>query len=421
MEVSIDKSSGEISQISTPQIEKRRNSDTDNTASCSEKTDSNRNFSNPSAKISIKENENRKIPTHRQVSGTSVKSSRKRGRSILLNKLSRNSLQLASSFWTSIEGIVYAFLSAFFFSLTLLIVKQLNQVNPGLKAFFRFLAIFLFSLPMVYDYGSMRPARLHFWALLRGVAGGLSIYLRYWSIGYLPLANATVIIVSMPVFVSIFSRVFLGEKCGVFHIFSIGITLLDLTIMTKSGDIFNESHRKGQNSPLHGINGQNGLIYDYQEGMLAMGAGLVAALIGSASYVLIRQMKYLHHSIILFDFGWVAMIECAGLTYFFDLPQICAAPWMLMILGVSSFYAQFLLTKALKVEEAGLVSVTRSASEVFLAFVYQIFIFHQFPDRRSIAGAVLITLAVILNGVRKYVAILPPEHWCRIIFAFTLR
>ena len=43
-----------------------------------------------------------------------------------------------------------------------------------------------------------------------------------------------------------------------------------------------------------------------------------------------------------------------------------------MALGILSFYGQMLLTRALQAEEAALVSVTRSASEVFFAFLFQV-------------------------------------------------
>ena len=43
-----------------------------------------------------------------------------------------------------------------------------------------------------------------------------------------------------------------------------------------------------------------------------------------------------------------------------------------MALGILSFYGQMLLTRALQTEEAALVSVTRSASEVFFAFLFQV-------------------------------------------------
>ena len=41
--------------------------------------------------------------------------------------------------------------------------------------------------------------------------------------------------------------------------------------------------------------------------------------------------------------------------------------WLLILLGIFSFYGQLTLTKALKIEEAGLVSITRASSEVYLA------------------------------------------------------
>ena len=80
-----------------------------------------------------------------------------------------------------------------------------------------------------------------------------------------------------------------------------------------------------------------------------------------------------------------------------------------------------LLTRALQAEEAALVSVTRSASEVFFAFLFQIVIFRNNPSLYSIIGALLVTSSVMLTSVRKYVADLPEEHLARRIFWFTLK
>lgn len=59
-----------------------------------------------------------------------------------------------------------------------------------------------------------------------------------------------------------------------------------------------------------------------------------------------------------------------------------------------------LLTRALQAEEAALVSVTRSACEVFFAFLFQIIIFQEMPTVSSIIGAALVTSAVMLTSVR---------------------
>ena len=86
----------------------------------------------------------------------------------------------------------------------------------------------------------------------------------------------------------------------------------------------------------------------------------------------VRQLKGIHHSIILFNFSLVAITETSLITlclYEFNvtpkpLTGLNSHAWALCLVGVLSFYGQLLLTKALQQEEAGLVSITRASSEV---------------------------------------------------------
>lgn len=52
----------------------------------------------------------------------------------------------------------------------------------------------LFVFPVVTDSGKkiFGPRHLRHWILLRGLAGASSLYLRYSTLHYLPISNATV-------------------------------------------------------------------------------------------------------------------------------------------------------------------------------------------------------------------------------------
>ena len=128
------------------------------------------------------------------------------------------------------------------------------------------------------------------------------------------------------------------------------------------------------------------------------------------------QVKGLHHSVILFNFSLVAIMETSIITYSlgeFKLPKTSHGPWLLMLVGILSFYGQLMLTKALQAEEAGLVSVTRASSEVIFAFLFQIAIFKEIPDMWSVLGAFLVTLSVMLTSSRKWIQTLPSESKIR--------
>ena len=185
------------------------------------------------------------------------------------------------SFSKFIKGTFLAFSSSIFFSLTTLIVKFVDDIHPSEIACFRFLGILLFSIPVLFEshqhpFGPSWNARM--WLVLRGLSGATSLYLRYLTLRYLPIGDATVIVLSMPVFVFIFAKIFLKEPCGIFHVITLVVTLIGISFTAKFNIIFGSDPDQ-----LSKINKDNEII-----GLLcAMGA----TLIGSAVYVIVRKVS----------------------------------------------------------------------------------------------------------------------------------
>ena len=328
------------------------------------------------------------------------------------NMMRRKSIDRVKLTFNSYRGIVLAMSSSIFFTFTAVIVKYLKDIHPGQMACFRFLGILLFTIPMIITAGvnPLGPKEKRHLLLLRGLAGATSLYLRYSALHYLPIANATVIILSMPVFVCVFARIFLKEPCGIFHVVSIGVTLVGIGFTANIPAMF------GMTSEDDSIDRSReiiGLVY-------SMGA----TLIGASVYIFVRKVKECHNSVILFNFAVVAIVETSiltGLDNGFSMPTDPMVPWLLIILATLSFYAQLLLTKALQMEEASLVSVTRSSAEVVCAFVFQIIIFQQIPSLNAFIGALFVTSSVLLTSARKWVITLPSNHLARKILGFTLK
>lgn len=141
-------------------------------------------------------------------------------------------------------------------------------------------------------------------------------------------------------------------------------------------------------------------------------AALGSTFFGAAVYIVIRKAKSAHHSVIMFNFGWVAIIETTIITALLDgfTAPANLKEWSLVLcLGVFSFCGQWLLTRSLQLEQAGPVSVVRAAADIVLAFVWQIWLFREVPDGWSIAGALLVTTCILMTSLRKWVLTLP-EH-----------
>lgn len=117
-----------------------------------------------------------------------------------------------------------------------------------------------------------------------------------------------------------------------------------------------------------------------------------------------------HHSIIMFNFGWVAILETSIITLMmhgFTIPTAFYQWTLIILLGIFSFCGQLLLTMALQLEQAGPVSVVRAATDITLAFIWQLWLFHDVPDSWSITGALIVTSCVLLTSLRKWIVSLP--------------
>ncbi|KAH8039992.1 hypothetical protein HPB51_009248 [Rhipicephalus microplus] len=282
--------------------------------------------------------------------------------------------------WELYKGLAFSSLSSFFFSICTVIVKRLNRES------------------------ALGPRGVRRLLVLRGLLGATSLFLRFYAIHYMPIADASVIIFSVPVFVSALAKLFLKEPCGFFHVAAVMVTLVGLALITKVPLLFG-----GDQGPVQA----RGVI-----------AALSSTVFGASVYIVVRKVKGVHHSVIMFNFGWVAILETATISLLtvgqLELPRCGVDRWLLVVLGAFSFGGQVLLTRALQLEQAGPVSVVRSAADIVFVFVWQVAFFGEVPDRYTMSGAVLVTACVLLTGLRKWALTLPDSSATRARLAWLI-
>lgn len=203
------------------------------------------------------------------------------------------------------------------------------------------------------------------------------------------------------------------EPCGIFHAIALVITLIGIAFTSKLDVIFNTFANSGQLSEEISLTRQ----------MAGLACGLGSALANSLTIISLRKLKKVHQSVTMFNTGWIAAIQMCIITYFsdgFQIPSSSSIPWLLMIVGIFSYYGQMLFTKSLQLEEASIVAMMESSCDLVLAFVFQIFFFKQIPDLFTILGAFLVSMAVLLTSFRKFLPTLTPEHRLRRWFSFLL-
>ncbi|XP_046454519.1 solute carrier family 35 member G1-like [Daphnia pulex] len=293
-------------------------------------------------------------------------------------------------------GIIMAIASSFFFSLSSLIVKLVPDVHPVALATYRFAGILLPSIPIVIRRSEDPfPKGKRWLLLLRAFLGTTSLMSQFYALRHMPLADASVIIFSVPVFVAIFARIFLKEECGLFHVANIFLTLCGCILIARPPFLFGRMDAL----PLP----EDGSVYD--NAFWGAVAALCGTLFAANVYVVIRSLKGLHFSVIMSSFGAFAILQTFMTTWAMNelcLPACGHDRWLMVLLAIFSFAGQILLTMALQHEQAGPVAIARSADVVF-AFIWQVIFLNEIPGWISLIGALLVTTSVLLTGVRKWV------------------
>lgn len=223
----------------------------------------------------------------------------------------------------------------------------------------------------------------------------------------MPLADASVIIFSTPVFVAIFARLFLREPCNLFNVFTIILSLIGIVFITRPFTIFGDT--------VPSLVDEQITDYDKNYNVWGPVAALSSTMFGANAYVTLRALKGLHFSVIMMNFGAFALVYTVSLTWSMGAmcwPNCETDRWMVLVLGIFSFLGQVLLTISLQIEQAGPVALARSADIVF-AFIWQIIFFNEVPNSYSIIGALLVTSSVILTGLKKWTQTLPRDSAIR--------
>lgn len=296
-------------------------------------------------------------------------------------------------------GLVLATISSLFFSLCSVIVKWMVDVDPMELAACRFIGVLLPAIPIViYRKEKPFPKGKRFMLLLRSFVGTTGLMLSFYAFRHMPLADASVVVFSVPVFVAIFARLFLKEPCGLFNVITVILTLIGVVLITRPPIIFNEM--------VPALASPNEKVKTDLWGAVA---AFSATLFGANAYVLLRALKGLHFSVIMTNFGSFALVQTLLVSYLLGtlcIPKCGIDRILIVALALFSFGGQILLTLSLQLEQAGPVAIARSADIVF-AFIWQILFFEEVPNMYSIGGAFLVTSSVILTGVRKWAVSLP--------------
>jgi drug/metabolite transporter (DMT)-like permease len=281
-----------------------------------------------------------------------------------------------------LSGVQCMVLSAFFFSLMSLTVKVVGQRIPTLELMFvrGALVTLVAGLDLARRGVALRGADTRS-LLLRGMVGFVALGCFYFAVVHIPLAEATVIHFTNPLFTTLIAAVFLGERVRPRELALTAVGLLGVAIMVRPA------------------------------GLLGMGAGalpalpvaaaVAAAVLAAVAYALVRHLRRHDHMLIVFYF--------AGLTSLAAFPLMLPAfvrphgkEWLLLLaVGLTTLFGQIFLTLGLQRERAGRATAVGYVQIVFASAWGAIF-FGDLPRPATLLGAaVIVASTVLLSRLRR--------------------
>lgn len=267
--------------------------------------------------------------------------------------------------------------AAFFFSLMSLLVKTLGQRLP-VQDIVLVRALITFGLTWAYlarrgisPWGTRRAL-----LLLRGTLGFGALLCFFYSVVHLPLADATVIQYTNPVFASLIAALLIGERLGVRDGAYISASLAGVLLVARPSFLF-------------------GTDADELE-LLAVGVALLGALLSAAAYVAVRALTRTEEPLVIVFY--FAVVSVAGSIPLAALNPVwpTGTEWLVLAgVGVATQLGQVYLTKGLREEPAGR-ALAVGYLQIIFAGGWGLLFFAEVPGPLSVAGFLLIAASTAM-------------------------
>lgn len=219
---------------------------------------------------------------------------------------------------------------------------------------------------------------------LRGLYGTVGMVLNFGAVILLPLAEATTINFTVPIWAVLLSIVLLREKVGVWRWSAVALGFLGIVVIAQPG---------GGHFPLYGA-------------LVALGGAFMIALISIQIADLNRTDKPL--TIVFYFALFTTLVTAPALP--FVMTGHDGGDWLLLLgIGLSGAAGQLLLTAALRFGKVASV-IVMDYSSLFWATLYGWFLFGMLPPTSTWLGAPLIVAAGLVIAWREHRLMRPTER-----------
>ena len=276
-------------------------------------------------------------------------------------------------------GGICMILSVLFFSLMDVLIKITNEYDVGQvmfsRAMFGLIPIF-FLIPKnrIKNFYKTKNKLLHFY---RSFVGAVAMYAIFVGLRNLQLSEVTSLAFSGPIWVVIFSILFLGEKIRAKRWIAVALGFVGVLIISKPG--------------FDNLN-----FYYIYPVIFTLGFAGVS--------IFIRKLTLAGEPIYLIAFYFSL---CSAIFGLFTLPfggWVIPTSYdlvLLILIGLLGGIANLLLTKSYQLAEVSLITPLKYLSLVF-AIIFGFYLFAEIPTIYTLAGASLIIISSAIIFVREH-------------------
>jgi len=269
----------------------------------------------------------------------------------------------------------FAILSAASFASMAACVRFASMELPQSEVvFFRNFVALLFLLPLLFrNRVSLKTQHFHL-HLLRAISGLVAMYLYFYAINHLHLADALMLNYTSPVFIALFAVLWLKESWTLHRRWALGLSLAGIALLFHpSADLFSLA------------------------GLLGLASGVMAGLALTTVKRLSGEDDPI--SIVVWFALISSLISAVPLFWSFVWPEGSAWGWLLAV-GLFGSLGQLGLTWAYQRAPVTQVSPFGYTSLLFAGLV-GFLLWDEVPDLLGIAGMILITAAGITVAREK--------------------
>jgi RarD protein len=273
------------------------------------------------------------------------------------------------------KGILYMLFAVFCFSIMNLIVKMLPHIPAMEIILFRSSVSFVIcvvGLKMQKVKGLGTNKKVLF---LRGLFGGMALFLFFTTIQNIPLASAITLHYLAPIFTAIIAWLVLGERLVPLQWLFFLISFIGVTMV------------KG---------------FDERVDTIYFIMGISSALLSGFAYNCIRKLKTSEHPLMVILYFPLVTLPIASLyCIFYKWTMPVGWDWLyLLLIGILTQIAQLYMTKAYQIEEAARVASV-SYTGIIYALGFGFLFFHEVFNVYVSIGIGLMLLGVVLNVTFK--------------------